>query len=208
MFDTKEKRERSLGTKLFLKAGRCASPKCVMIRRPSRPGIHGHTRRRKMPSEHAQLLQEKQKFKFAYGLREAQLRRLFAVALKKPGVTGELFLSLLERRLDNVVYRLGFAPSRSVARQLVGHGHILVNARKVTVSSYAVQVGDIVAIRPQSKNHPVFRDLEASLKKYDPPVWLAVDPEKTEGRVIALPKDFDMPFNVNMVVDFYSKLIK
>ncbi|OGY62772.1 MAG: 30S ribosomal protein S4 [Candidatus Harrisonbacteria bacterium RIFCSPHIGHO2_01_FULL_44_13] len=205
MFDTKEKKERSLGTKLFLKANRCNSPKCVTVRRPQRPGVHGKARRRAL-SEMGQQLQEKQKFRFTYGIREAQMRKIFSAAVKNPGVTGEMIVNLLERRLDNVVFRLGLAPSRSVARQLTGHGHILVNNRKVTIPSYRVKVNDIISIRPQSKDHPVFNDLAASIKKYDPPVWLNLDKEKIEGRVISLPRDSDISFDVNKVVDYYSKI--
>lgn len=169
--------------------------------------MHGRKRRRPI-SEFGQFLQEKQKFKFTYGLREAQLRRLFERAARNPGATGELFMRFLERRLDNVVYRLGFAPSRSVARQLVGHGHFFVNGRRVNIPSYEVRVGDTIMIRPASNDHALFRDLGSALKKYEPPVWLHTDGEKREGKVIALPKDTELPFNVNMVIDFYSRLTK
>lgn len=205
MFDTREKKERSLGTKLFLKGERCNSQKCVMVRRPHRPGIHGQSRRRRGGSEFGQQLKEKQKIKFSYGIREAQMEKLFSKAAKNPGVTGQMILQLLERRLDNVVFRLGLAPSRSVARQLVSHGHIIINGRKVTIPSFSVAVGNKIAIRPESKNHPVFKDLGTSLKKYEPPVWLNLDKEKVEGAVVALPKDLELSFDVNMVVDYYSK---
>jgi len=205
MFDTREKKERSLGTKLFLKGERCNSQKCVMVKRPYRPGIHGQTRARRAPSEYGQQLKEKQKIKFSYGVREAQMKKIFAKAAKNPGVTGAMILQLLERRLDNVVFRLGLAPSRSVGRQLVNHGHIVVNSRKVTIPSYSVVVGSKIAIRPESKDHPVFQNLETSFKKYEPPVWLNLDREKNEGVVVALPKDLELPFDVNIVVDYYSK---
>jgi small subunit ribosomal protein S4 len=207
MFNTKEKRERSLGTKLFLKGTRCASPKCVSVRRPTRPGAHGADRRR-APSEFGTQLQEKQRFQFSYGLRESQVKRLFKEALKNPSVTGDIFMSFLERRLDNVMFRLGFAPSRSVARQLVGHGHICVNGRRVTIPSYRVNVGDTISIRPESKEMGLFKNLSETLKKYEPPHWLAVDPEKREGKVLSMPKDFDIPFDVGIVVDYYSKVVK
>ncbi len=161
-----------------------------------------------MLSEYGQQLQEKQKFQWSYGLREAQLKRLFKEAMKNPAVTGDVFLSFLERRLDNVVYRLGLAPSRSVARQLVSHGHILVNGRKVTVSSYRVRPKDIVAVRMQSKDHPAFKELLETAKGVAPPPWLSFDREKLEGSVRELPKDFDTPFDVNMLVDYYSKVVK
>ena len=203
MFNTKEKQERSLGTKLFLKAARCNSPKCVSVRRPQRPGLHGKSY--KTLSEFGQQLKEKQKIRFTYGIREAQMELVFKKAAKNPGVTGEMIISILERRLDNVVYRLGIAPSRSVGRQLVGHGHILVNGHKVTIPSYQVRVGDTITIRPQSNEPPLLKDLGERLEKYEPPVWLALDAAKLEGKVLSAPKDFEISFDVNMVVDYYSK---
>ncbi len=207
MFNTREKKERSLGIKLFLKAVRCQSGKCATVRRPTRPGMHGKSRMR-APSEYGMQLREKQKFQYSYGLREAQLKRIFTKALKNPAVTGNMLMSLLERRLDNIVFRLGFVPSRSVARQVVNHGHIVVNGRKTNISSYQVRIGDVIAIRPQSSSLALFKDLATNLKKYEPPVWLSLDKDKIEGKVIALPKDFDTFFDVNMVVDFYSKAVK
>lgn len=204
MFNTKEKKERSLGVQLFLKPYRCNSPKCVTSRRPQRPGLHGKSFRRAL-SEFGQQLLEKQKIRFTYGIRERQFRKLFESASKNPGVTGKMLMSFLERRLDNVVYRLGLAPSRSVARQLVGHGHIIVNGRRVTIPSYQAKIGDTVSIRPQSKDHHAFKDLADSLKKYDLPIWLTIDKDKFEGKVVSDPKDLNTEFNVNMVVDFYSK---
>ena len=205
MFNTKEKKERALGTKLFLKAHRCSSPKCATVRNPLPPGVHGKDRKR-AKSEVGEQLNEKQKFKVSYGIREAAMRKVFQAAAKNPGVTGQMIMSYLERRLDNVVYRLGFAPSRGVARQLVSHGHMHVNGRKVTIPSALVRVGDIIAMRPQSKEHPLWKDIRETLKKYEPPVWLAMDKEKLEGKVVGLPKDFEIPFDVNKVVDYYSKI--
>ncbi len=204
MFNTKEKRERSLGTKLFLKPHRCAGPKCVTIRAPHGPGLHGK-RRKGAGSEIGTQLREKQRIKATYGLREAAMKRIFENAAKNPGVTGQMILTLLESRLDNVVYRLGFALSRSVARQLVGHGHILVNSRRVDIPSYKVRIGDIISIRKGSKDNFVFKDLGERLKKYEAPVWLALDKEKVEGKMSVLPKDFDQSFDVHLVVDYYSK---
>lgn len=204
MFNTKEKKERSLGVRLFLKADRCNSPKCALVRNPSRPGLHGKARRRAL-SEVGQQLQEKQKVQYSYGVRETYLRKVFGAASKNPGVTGEMVISTLERRLDNVVYRSGFTPSRSVARQLVGHGHFLVNSKRVDIPSYLVKVGDIIRIRSQSKDYIVFKDLAENLKKIEAPIWLAIDKEKMEVKVDSLPKDYDMPFDINMIVDYYSK---
>jgi len=203
MFNTREKRERSLGTKLFLKGARCIGPKCVTVRRPTRPGPH--TKMRRSMSEYGKQLQEKQRIQWSYGLRERHMARLFAEALKNPAVTGEMVLRLLEERLDNVVFRLGLASSRSVARQLVGHGHLLVNGRKVTIPSYRVKPGDVITLRRESKDHPLFKELPNALKNYEPPQWLFIDKDKLEGKVISRPKDFDMEFDVGMVVDYYSK---
>ena len=203
MFNTKEKVERRLGTKLFLKGYRCNSPKCVTARRPSRPGLHGQARH--TLSEFGTLLNEKQKIRATYGLRETQMRRLFESAAKNPGITGVLMLQLLERRLDNVVFRLGFAASRSVARQLISHGHIKVNGRKVTIPSFLVKIKDVISIRSESSQHPVLKDLKEQLKKYEPPAWLTLGKEKLEGSMNGVPKDVEAPFDVNMVVDYYSK---
>lgn len=204
MFNTKEKKERSLGVNLFLKATRCNSPKCVLSRNPHPPGMHGKASRRGM-SEFGLQLKEKQKIKAVYGIKESAMRKVFEVATKSPGITGAMMWMLLERRLDNVVYRLGFAPSRSVARQLVGHGHIMVNGRRTDIPSYLVKVGDKITIRKESKDHPVLKDLGEKLKKYEAPIWLKLDNEKMEGVVSIMPKDVDMPFDANMVVDYYSK---
>ena len=207
MFKVKEKKERALGVKLFLKAERCNSQKCAIIRRPYRPGDHGKARRRPL-SEYGLQLQEKQKIRFTYGVSEKSLRRIFTRAAKSKGITNEMMLALLEKRLDNVIYRLGLAPSRSVARQLASHGHFLVNGRKTTIPSYELKVGDVISIRPQSQKHPLFQELPVILKKYDAPVWLKLDVDKLEGKVVMQPKEFEMSFNVNLVVDYYSKISK
>ncbi|MBU4348020.1 30S ribosomal protein S4 [Patescibacteria group bacterium] len=204
MFNTREKKERSLGTKLFLKAYRCSSAKCATVRRQTRPGAHGATRRG-TKSEYGQQLDEKQKMRFTYGLRESKMRRVFETASKKEGITGDMIVQLLERRLDNTIFRLGLAPSRSVARQIINHGHILVNDKRVRISSYLTKIGDKFSIRLQSKDYPMFKELSNTLKKYDTPTWLLLDAEKMEGKMVALPVDIDLTFNVNMIVDFYSK---
>jgi len=200
----KEKKERALGVKLFLKAERCNSPKCAMVRRPYRPGIHGKSRHRAI-SEYGQQLMEKQKIKITYGLKESQMANIFKRALKKKGSLSEVIVSLLERRLDNTVFRLGFAPSRIMARQLVSHGHILVNGRKVTVASFLVKVGDVISIKPSSLNSLIFKELSNTIKKHQPPQWLTIDAEKIEGKVKSLPSAIEMPFDINLVVDYYSK---
>lgn len=203
MFNTKEKVERKLGVKLFLKAHRCNSPKCVQLRRAYRPGLHGQARH--AVTEFGTLLNEKQKIKASYGLREGHLQKVFDTALKNPGNTGNIITQLLERRLDNTIFRLGLAPSRSMARNFISHGHIMVNNRKHNISSYVVEIGDKLSIRPQSKNDASFKNLAESLKNFEAPVWLRLDREKLEGEVVSLPKDFEVPFDVNMVVDYYSK---
>ena len=203
MFNTKEKVERKLGVKLFLKAHRCNSPKCVQLRRGYRPGLHGQARH--AVTEFGQLLNEKQKIKASYGLREGHLQKIFDTALKNPGNTGNVITQLLERRLDNAIFRLGLAPSRSVARNLISHGHIMVNGRKHNISSYVVEIGDKLSIRPQSKDDASFKKLSETLKNFEAPVWLRLNKEKMEGEVVSLPKDFEVPFDVNMVVDYYSK---
>ncbi|MCP6720345.1 MAG: 30S ribosomal protein S4 [Patescibacteria group bacterium] len=199
MRSIKEKKERALGTKLFLKAERCNSPKCVMIRRPYRPGVHGQKRRR-APSEYGKQLQEKQKIQIIYGLTNKQMKTLF----KQPR---EKLLLILEQRLDRVVFLLGLAPSSRVARQLVSHGHIIVNNRKVTISSYHVKVGDVIAIRPESRSKKIFEDIELRLKKYEPPTWLKLDKKELRGECIENPKaeDINLPFNINLVGQFYSR---
>ena len=199
-----EKKERSLGTKLFLKGERCNSPKCVMVRRPYRPGIHGKKRRGTL-SEYGQQLLEKQKIMFSYGLRETQMRKVFKEASAKKESGTNALIVFLERRLDNAVFRLGFAPSRITARQYISHGHIAVNGKKVTIPSYRVKVGDAITIKPSSLNLLIFKDLSSSIKKYEPPTWLMIDKEKLEGRIKSLPQDIETPFDVNLVVDFYGK---
>ena len=200
----KEKKERALGVKLFLKAERCSSPKCAMVRRPYRPGMHGKKRQRAI-SEYGQQLMEKQRIRYTYGLKEAQMENVFKHALKKKGSLSEAIIALLERRLDNVVFRLGFAPSRIMARQFVSHGHILVNKRKVNVPSFLVKASDVVSIKPTSLNALIFKELSNTIKKYQAPDWLSIDPAKIEGRVKSLPTNVEMPFDINLVVDYYSK---
>ncbi|PIR44032.1 30S ribosomal protein S4 [Candidatus Wolfebacteria bacterium CG10_big_fil_rev_8_21_14_0_10_31_9] len=204
MFKSKEKKERALGVRLGLKAERCNSPKCAMVRRPNRPGIHGG-KRKKQVSEFGQQLAEKQKIVISYGLKEAQMRGVFQKALKKKESVSDTIISLLEGRLDNVVYRLGFAPSRICARQYVSHGHLLVNGRKVTIPSYQVKVGNIIKIRPESANKLIFKNVPENIKTLEAPTWLSIDKDKIEGTIRSLPYGVEIPFDINLVVDFYSK---
>ena len=201
---SREKKERALGMKLFLKGDRCSSPKCAMVRRPTRPGMHGGKRRRAI-SEYGEQLLEKQRIKVSYGLREAQLAKIVKSSFKKTGAITETIISYLECQLSNVVFRLGLANSRVIARQLISHGHFLVNGKKVMASSYLVKVGDVISIKPSSQNLLIFKDLSTKLKKYDTPEWLFLDKEKMEGKVISLPRDVEIPFDINLLVDYYSK---
>jgi small subunit ribosomal protein S4 len=200
----KEKRERSLGERLQLKANRCRGPKCAAVRKPNRPGVHGH-RPARMLSDFGRQIREKQKFKVVYGLNEQNLHRIFDEATKTPGSTATKILELLETRLDNVLFRLNFAGSRSLARQLVVHGHITVNGRRVRSPGYQVGVKDVIGIRPESVTKGSFRELQETLKKADTPAWLAVDPEKLQGLVVGIPQETDVPFEVNLLVESFSK---
>ncbi len=207
MFNTKARQERRLGTPLFLKPNRSATGKSAIVRRPNKPGQHGEMRRR-APSEFGRQLAEKQKIRYSYGVREAQMKKYFTIASHGATTTGPALINLLERRLDNVVYRLGLAPSRSVARQIVNHGHIQVNGRRLNAPSAQVYVGDAIRVRPQSKEKGPFRDLADRLKKTEVPNWLTINLETTEGTVKLLPKDIDTSFDISLVVDYYSKLVK
>ncbi|MEX2054450.1 MAG: 30S ribosomal protein S4 [Candidatus Colwellbacteria bacterium] len=204
----KEKKERSLGVKLSRKGERSNSPKAALVRKPYRPGQHGKSFRRKV-SEFGQQLQEKQKIKFSYGVNERQLRRLFKEVEQKSKIkhisAKEAVIDTLERRLDNVIMRLGFSEGRNLARQLVSHGHIQVNGRRVKAPSYKVKVGDKISIRPGSKGMMMFQELGDKLKKYETPQWLGLDKATLEGEVLSQPHDVEVPFDVSLVVDFYSK---
>ena len=207
MFNTKAKQERKVGIPLFLKPNRSTTGKSAITRRPGRPGQHGASRRR-TGSEFARQLLEKQKLRYTYGIREAQMKNYFKKASMSTENTGAALVSLLERRLDNVVYRLGLTPSRSVARQLVGHGHVQVDGKRVSAPSAQTYIGDVIAIRAKSKESSNFKDLAERLKKVDAPSWLSLNPETAQGTVKALPKDIDTGFDISLVVDYYSKLVK
>ncbi len=205
LLKSKEKKERALGTKLGLKAHRCNSPKCAMIRRPTKPGEH--PRQGRGFSEFKQQLMEKQKIRFSYGLSEKQMNAVVDKALSKKKVASvtDQIVGRLESRMDNVVYRLGFAPSRIVARQLISHGHFLVNGRKVNIPSRILKVGEVVAVREQSKNIPMFKDLGNILKGENPENWLTRNVQKLEGSIKSKPEGIEMPFDINLVIDYYSR---
>ena len=201
----KEKKERSLGVRLQIKGERCQSPKCAMVRKPYRPGVQGKSRRIKQLSDFGRQLKEKQKAKVSYGINERTLRQVFGKAFKKSGSTAANMTAILELRLDNVVYRMGFAPSRSAARQSIVQGHILVNKKRVWSPGFELKEGNTVAIRPESASKGAFKNLKESLAKYEAPSWLALDLEKLEGKVISLPQGTDLPFEVNSLVESFSK---
>ncbi len=196
---------RREGTKLFLKGDRCVSDKCALNKRPTAPGQHGAAR--KQIKEYGMQLREKQKAKRYYGVLEKQFANYFEKADKAEGVTGENLLSLLERRLDNVIYRMGMAESRKESRQLVLHGHFTINGQKASIPSMTVKVGDVIAIKEGSRSSEKIKGLIEALDTRISPKWLEID--KTEGtaKVIALParEDIDFPFEEHLIVELYSK---
>jgi small subunit ribosomal protein S4 len=196
---------RREGLKLFLKGERCYTDKCAIERRNYPPGQHGQARPKF--SEYSIQLREKQKLRRIYGILEGQFRRYFEMADRAKGVTGETLLQLLERRLDNMVYRMGFATSRSEGRQLVRHGHFAVNGRKVNIPSYLVKPGDVVAVAEKSRKVTRIQEALELAQRRGVPDWLEVAPEEYSGRVKALPTraDLTMPINEKLVVELYSK---
>lgn len=203
--DSKCRLCRREGAKLFLKGERCYKASCAFEKRPVAPGQHGADR--KKVSEYGLQLREKQKVKRIYGVLEVQFREYYEKADKMKGITGENMLSLLERRLDNVVYRMGIAVSRAQARQLVTHAHFTVNGRPVDIASYEVKVGDVVAVKETKKDAPYFATIKGVQKSGKMPKWLDFDTEKLEGKIIALPtrEDIDSQITEQMIVELYSK---
>ena len=191
--------------KLFLKGERCYTDKCAIERRNYPPGQHGQGRPKF--SEYSIQLREKQKVKRMYGLLEKQFRRTFTEASRSKGITGETLLILLERRLDNVAYRLGFASSRAEARTLVRHGHILVNGKKVNIPSYTVRAGDVVSVKEPSRQLIRVQSAMEGAQRRGVPDWAEVDREACSGRVKILPTrgDVTMPINEKLIVELYSK---
>lgn len=197
---------RREGEKLFLKGDRCYSEKCAVERRPYPPGAHGQGRRPKA-SEYGIQLREKQKTKRIYGLMEKQFRNYFKKADRMQGITGQNLLVLLERRLDNIVYRLGFGASRKEARQLVTHGHFTVNGKKASIPSMLLRVGDVVQVKPNSMDSHKFKELKEQASYKTPPEWLSVDAENMTGRVLAYPlrEQIDTTINEQLIVELYSR---
>lgn len=197
---------RREGMKLFLKGERCFGPKCAIEKRNYAPGAHGKARRSRIQGYGLQL-REKQKVKRTYGLLEKQFRLYFERAEKTRGITGEILLQSLERRLDNTVYRLGFATSRPQARLLVRHGHVRVGERRVNIPSFAVREGDVVAIGPKYAKHAHFQHATEVAKSRGVPRWLELGEEGTSGKVVSLParEDLELSFQEQLIVELYSK---
>ena len=196
---------RREGTKLFLKGDRCFSEKCAVNKRHTPPGQHGQGRKKQ--SEYGIQLREKQKCRRAYGVLESQFRKYYEMAANMRGVTGENMLSLLERRLDNVAYRLGFGESRPMARQMVTHGHIRVNGKKVDIASFLVKQGDVISVRDKSADTAIFKELKEQGSKRTVPEWLSFDAASLTATVNALPerKDIDLTIEEHLIVEYYSR---
>jgi small subunit ribosomal protein S4 len=189
----------------MLKGERCLGPKCAFERRPVPPGQRSPRRRR--VSDRALQLREKQKARFTYGIMERQFRRYYREAIRRPGVTGENLLRLLEMRLDNVVYRMGFAESRAQARQLVRHGHLLLNGRKTDIPSCALKVGDVIGWTPSRANTEHYKMAQEAMEGKYVPEWLAVDAGQMTGRVLSVPSlaEMDARFDTAVIVEYYSR---
>ena len=194
---------RREGQKLFLKGERCYSSKCAIERRNYAPGQHGQARKKQ--SEYGLQLREKQKAKRFYGVPETQFRNLFDKAAKKQGKTGENLMIFLETRLDNVVFRLGFAASRKEARQLVTHGHFTINGKKADIPSMELKAGDVIKVKERSTSSPKFKEIKDMAITV--PAWRTVDVDKLEGKVVAMPRreDIDTPIAEHLIVELYSK---
>ena len=196
---------RREGQKLFLKGSRCYTDKCSITRRNYAPGEHGQGR--KKISEYGTQLREKQKTKAFYGVGEKQFRKYFEMAENKKGITGENLLQILESRLDNVVYRLGFGTSRAQARQLVNHGHFEVNGKKVDIPSYLIKAGDVIAVREIKKDNKTIKENVEANAARPVPEWLQKDADKMQGKVLRLAsrEDVDLPVEEHLIVELYSK---
>ena len=197
---------RREGMKLFLKGSKCFTDKCPIEKRNFAPGQHGKDRKAKIVGYGLQL-REKQKAKRIYFTQEGQFRNYFERAARTKGVTGEMLLQQLERRLDNVVYRLGFAVARRQARQLVRHGHVMVNGKKVNIPSFQVNIGDEIAVREGSNKLALLEIAKDFASHQPPPTWLEVDRDVYKGRVLSLPtrNDINLPINEQLIVELYSK---
>lgn len=200
---------RREGEKLFLKGERCLTSKCALEKRAYAPGMHGREAqfRRRRPSEYALQLREKQKARRIYGVFERQFRRYFKEAERRKGLTGANLLAILESRLDNVVYRLGFADSRAQARQLVCHGHFDRNGRRADVPSMLIEPGDVISVRERSRGLTYFQNRAKELERKVVPDWMSLDALSMSGRVLNLPsrEEIDLPLNEQLIVEYYSR---
>jgi small subunit ribosomal protein S4 len=204
--DPKCRQCRREGIRLYLKGDRCYTDKCAIERRPYPPGEHGQSRRTKV-TPFGQQLREKQKARRIYGIMERQFRNYFHDADRKKGVTGELLLQMLETRLDNVIYRLGVAPSRAAARQLVRHGHIQVNGRKVDIPSFGLRVGDLVQVKEKSRELPYIKETVANRRRTEMQEWLEFDDKAMTGRLLRVPtrEQIPVPIQEQLIVELFSK---
>ena len=200
---------RREGEKLFLKGERCFTPKCAFDRRAYAPGQHGRfsQHRRRRESDYSRQLRAKQKARRIYGILEKQFRRYFALAAKRRGLTGVNLLQILESRLDNVVYRMGFATNRAQARQMVSHGHIVVNGRKTNIPSMLVSDGDIITVREGSKKNGLFADLAETAEKTNSAMWIERDLKNLSGKILRVPERGEIDGNLNeqLIVEYYSR---
>jgi len=201
----KEKRERFLRERLQLKGERSSSPKAAIVRKPYPPGQHGPNSRPGKLSEFGRQIREKQKFKLSYGLTERSLLRLFNEATKDRLPTAQKMMELFERRLDNAVFRLGFAPSRSAARALIRHGHIQINGKTTRAQGFSVDTGDRIGFREGSKAKSQIQKNMEALKRFDPPSWLSLDAAKLEGQVLDRPREIEAPYDISLLVQSFSK---
>ncbi len=196
---------RREGRKLFLKGERCLSEKCALAKRSTVPGQHGAGR--KAVKEYGLQLREKQTARRYYGVQEKQFKKYYVAADKKEGIAGENLLSLLERRYDNAVYRMGMASSRKEARQLVRHGHFLLNGKKADIPSIILKVGDVITLKEKSRSSEKMKELIETMKDVNTPKWLDVDAEAVSAKVVAIPdrEDVDFDFNEQLIIELYSK---
>ncbi|MEK7614198.1 MAG: 30S ribosomal protein S4 [Patescibacteria group bacterium] len=198
---------RRAGEKLFLKGEKCFTPRCVFVKKPYPPGkIDSERKHRSMMTEYGRQLKEKQKVRNVYGVSEKQFGNYVKAASKKHGVNPpEKLYESLERRLDNVVFRMGLGKSRTHARQLVSHGHILINGKRCSIPSHQTRIGDVVSVREESKGRIVFTEAFKKLTDRDTPNWLMLRPDVAQGEIKSLPKEKNPPFNLTSVIEFYSR---
>lgn len=205
MLGPKQRKERALGESLQLKAERSVGPKSALHRRPYKPGQHGNSRRRRTVSDFGLQIQEKQKVKLTYQINEGGLRAVMKIAGKARGDVSRKLVELLERRLDNAVYRAGLAAGRSVSHKLVLDGHIAVNGVRTKSPNFVVRVGDVISVYPNSKDRAPFREIKSALEKHEAPYWLQLDAANLSASVTALPSDVEVPFQIPLVVESFSK---